>query len=142
MQKRVNKTKDELKAELLLQQELNREEFLSRPIFAVLKKQETIYDAQTLLHALSGYIFQQVEKRTSEIKVGDLPIDTSKEKEGPIKEGFAEILEILKDEKAETISKFLKRYGDMLGYYGAKEFLKKPMTELTEEDIIIKPKIK
>ena len=85
---------------------------------------------------MSGYIFHELENRTRKIIIGDLPIDASQEKEGAIKESFVEILNLLKDEQAEDTSKFLKRYGDMLGYYGSKEYLKNPMSILKEDDII------
>ena len=69
-------------------------------------------------------------------------MDVSKEKEGSIKEGFVEILNILKTQKAESMSKFLKRYGDMLGYYGSKKFLEQDMSVINESDIITPPKLK
>lgn len=136
------KNKDQIKAEILLKQELNVEENIARLIFPILKKQKTIYDAQTLLHGVGGYIFHELENRTNKIIVSDLPVDLSQEKEGAIRDGFAEILEITKDEKAEVMAKFMKRYGDMLGYYGSKKFLEQDVSVLNESDLIRKPIVK
>ena len=138
---RINKSKEQIKAEMLLKAEISHEKQLATMIFPELQKQETVYDAQTLLHGLSGYIHHELENRTNKVLVGDLPVDVSKEKEGAIRDSFKTILEMLKEEKADNVVKLLKRYGDMLGYYGSVQFLKNPMSIIKEEDLIKSPKI-
>ena len=138
---RINKSKEQIKAEMLLKSEISHEKQLASMIFPELQKQATVYDAQTLLHGLSGYIHHQIENRTNKILVSDLPVDLSQEKEGSIKDSFGVLLEMLKDEKADNLVKLLKRYGDMLGYYGSVQFLKNPMSSINEDDLIKNPKI-
>lgn len=141
MQKRINKEKDQIKAEMLLKQEIAVEEKISRLVFPILQRQNTIYEAQTILHGLAGYIHHAIENATNKLTVSDLSVDVSKEKE-EIGKAINEIYDIVKDQKADLMAKFLKRYGDMLGYYGAQQYLKQPASDLDEDELIVKPKVK
>jgi hypothetical protein len=140
--KRIPKSKDQVKAEMLLKQDVAQEKKLAQMIFPYLQKMDTVYDAQTLLHGISGYIHHQLENKMNEFKVNDLPVDVSQEKEGVFRDMFEQLLILLKDEKADHTIKFMKRYGDMLGYYASKEYLKNPMSIIKEEDLIKEPKIR
>lgn len=142
MTPRVNKTKDQLKAEMLLKQDISHEKQLATLIFPYLQKQATVYDAQTLLHGIAGYLHHELENKTNKVLVSELPVDLTQEKDGAFRDAFAELLVLLKEEKADKAIKFMKRYGDMLGYYGSKEYLKNPMSIIKEEDLIKEPKVK
>ena len=141
MNKRINKTKDQLKAEILVKQDIEKEHKLAIILFPYLQKMETIYDAQTLLHGIAGYVHHELEKKMNGVKVNELPVDVSKEKEGVFRETFGEMLDLLKDEDADHTIKFMKRFGDMLGYFGAKEYMKNPMSMIKQDDLIKKPKV-
>lgn len=139
--KRINKTKEQVKAEMLVKQDVEQEHKLALMIFPYLKKMDTLYDAQTLLHGISGYVHHELEKKMNGVKVSELPVDLSQEKEGVFRDAFKDLLVLLQDEDADHTVKFMKRFGDMLGYFGSKEYLKNPMSMINEEDLIKKPKI-
>lgn len=141
MEKRINKDKETLTKELIMKQQINKEEALAHQIFPLLLKQKTIYDAQTLLHGLSGYILHELEIRNDNTMIKDLPIDLSQEKD-EFKDAFKAIVEMMKDNQAEPMAAFLKRFGDTLGYYGAKKYLENDTSMLIEEELIVRPKMK
>ena len=142
MNKRINKTKEQIKAEMLVKQDIEKEHKLAILLFPYLQRMETVYDAQTLLHGIAGYVSHELEKKMNGVKVSELPVNLSQEKEGIFRDTFGELLVVLKDEDADHTIKFMKRYGDMLGYYGAKEYMKNPMSIIKEEDLIKKPVVK
>lgn len=136
--KRVNKTKDEISNDILLQQKTSEKIALVRKIFPLLKEQDSIYDAQTVLYGFSGYIKGEIQKRERAFDIKALEIDLSKEKEGKIKDGVAKLLEEFKDEKAWAFSSLLNEFADSFQKYAAIEYLKNPMDIIKEDDLIAK----
>jgi len=78
-------SKEELVAQMQHKQNVEHIKQVVRDIWPYLADQDTIYDAQTVANALSGFISAHIEKKVNEIKVVDLPIDLSKEKDSKIK---------------------------------------------------------
>lgn len=132
--KRVNKTKEEIAHDMKVMQVAKEKIALVRKIFPLLKGQKTIYDAQTVLYGLAGYIKGELQKREREATVVDLNLDFSKEKE------FLDILTVLheefKGEKAWAFASLLNEFADSFQKYGAIKYLENPMDVIKEEDII------
>lgn len=136
--KRVNKSKEEISTEIAHTEKTNHLKEVVRSMFPVLEKVDTIYDSQTTVNALSGFITALIEKKVSDIKLSDLEIDLSKEEDSKIKTAILEIMELMKDENAQELSETLERFGSTLGKLGAHKFLEKPMNEITIDDILSK----
>lgn len=136
--KRINKSKEEIQADMTHTAKTNHLKEVVRNMFPSLEKVDTIYDAQTTVNALSGFITALIEKKVLEIRLSDLVIDLSKEEDSKIKTAILEIIETMKDESAQELSETLERFGSTLGKLGAHKFLEKPMTEITIDDILSK----
>ncbi len=134
--KRVNKTKEQLEAEMKHLQKINREKSLVKLMYPLIQNQKSIYDAQTVLQALSGFIKFEMDKKLLTYIVKDLPIDLSKEEASEIKTAMLALLGLLELENAKDTSELLKRFGDTLAQFSAKKFMEKPMSEITITDII------
>lgn len=134
--KRKNSTKEEIVAQIEMDAKVAHLKNLIRAMFPYLEPVDTIYDAQTVVNALSGFIQAHVEKKLSEIKLSDIVIDLSKEEESKIKTSILALMELLKDEPASDLSKTLERLGRALSEFGANKFLKQPMTEISITDIV------
>lgn len=134
--KRKNLSKIEV-AQLAAQKaDVERQKALIKLAWPFLTPGLTIYDAQTVSNAVGGFIKYELERRQSELKVSDLLIDVSNEKDGPIKTAMIHILEVFKDEKASDSAQLLERLGKTLGMHSAHVYMKKPMEELSVEDIV------
>lgn len=135
-QKRTNKSKIEI-AQLAAQKaDVERQKALVKLTWPFIAKELTIYDAQTVTNAVGGFIKYELERRQSELKVSDLIIDVSNEKDGPVKTAMIHILEVFKDEKASDSAGLLERLGKTLGMYSAHEYMKQDMGVLAVEDIV------
>lgn len=133
---RVNKKKEELIAEIERKQRIDNDKDLVKKMFPLIANMKTIYDAQTALSALSGFIVYGIDKKMSGIKVHELSIDLSKEEASEVKTAVMNLQTLLINEDAKTASALLKRFGDTLAQYSAKEYMKSPMKKLKITDII------
>lgn len=136
--KRINKTKEQVETEIKIQQTNNHIKEICSSIFPHLEKLDTIYDAQTAVNALSGFIMAHIEERLCSIKLDEIKIDLSKEEDGKIKTAVLALAELLKDEKAKSLASILDRFGQTFSRLGAEKFLKQSMAEVKLEDIVAK----
>lgn len=136
MPKRINKTKDQLIAEMQNKSKIDHQKFMVRTLFPLLETQESIYDAQTAVNALSGFIKYEIEQKESEMKVSDLDIDLSKEKSSVIKSAVVDMLALVGPENAKDTASLLEKVGSALAQFGAAQFLKNPMTSVKITDIV------
>lgn len=109
-----------------------------RKMFPSIEGMDTIYDAQTVVNALCGFIMPHIENYMSKIKMSELPIDLSKEEDSKIKIAIGELLETLKDEPAKQLMTTLDEFGASFSKLGAHKFLKQPMNVITVDDIVSK----
>lgn len=133
---RVNKTKAELLQELERQAKIQREISLCKLFWPFVGELDSIYDAQTAVNALAGFISYEVRKKSDELKVQDLAIDLTKEPESKIKDAVLALQGLIGPENAVTTASLLDRFGKTLAQYSAAQFMKKPMKDLKVEDII------
>lgn len=134
--KRANKAKEEIAAEMKRKAEIEHQKKLVRAMFPILNSVESIYDAQTVVNALSGFIKADMEDKIAELKVSDLEIDLKKEDDGAIKTAILELQELFSKEGADDASKLLERFGSMLSTFSSREFMKKPMDSIKPDDFI------
>lgn len=133
---RVNKTKPEIANDMANQVKITKEKEIGRKVFDCIKDQKSIYDAQTVVQAVAGYISLDLMRKEKVLKVSDMIIDISKEKDEAIVTAFKAILEVVKDESAKDISLFLEKFGGALSQYSSVEYMKKPMSEIKTEQFI------
>lgn len=131
-----NKQKQELVNEAKRMAYINKQKDLARKIFPFIQSQKTVYDAQTALTAVSGYIKEQLTKKIQETKVSDLKVEMANEKQKEIKAAMDGILAAVQDDEAENVEKILLMMSDKLAQYGANKFLKQPMSEVSVKDFI------
>ena len=136
--KRVPKTKEQLKDEMKFQQKVTHLKEVVTQLFPVLEKVDTIYDAQTVVNALSGFITAHVEKKVVEIKLKEIEIDLSAEEDSKIKSAIMELIAMFPEESAQELSENLERLGSVFSKFAADKFLKQPMSELKVTDIVAK----
>lgn len=136
--KRQNKTKQEIVGDMQFQAKVAHLKEVVRKLFPELDKQETIYDAQTVVNALSGFISAHLEQKMKEVKLSDIVIDLSKEDDSKIKSAIENIVAMFPDESAAELSENLERLGTVFSKYAADKFLKQPMSNLTVDDIVSK----
>lgn len=134
--KRTNKTKEEIKKEMEVTERVKAQKIVVAKIFEKLGNQKSVYDAQTVVSALAGYITADLNARIEKVKISELEIDLSKEKESEITVAMREILEEIKDEPAEVTSSLLERFSQAFTHYGAQEFLKGPISAVDINKII------
>jgi hypothetical protein len=130
---KVNKTKAEVAAQ---KADVERQKALVRAIWPFIAEGLTVYDAQTVTNAVGGFIKYEIERRNADLKVSDLVIDVSNEKDTSIKVAMEKILDLVKDEKAADLAQLLERLGKNLGMYSAHVFMKQNMSVLKVEDIV------
>lgn len=136
MKKRVNKSKDEILAQMESQIRIEHMKVVARKVFPLLEGQATIYDGQTVVNAAAGFVKQGLQEKADLIKVGDLTISLDKEKPLVIKSAVEQIIAILADEPAEDAADLLERMGSTLGQYSAGKYMKNPMSDISMDDFI------
>jgi len=133
---RVNKTKAEIAAKMKQDAKVAKMVSLVKLFWPYLDTLDSIYEAQTALNAAGGYIELGIKIKEDELTVKDLNIDLSKEEESKIKTALTSILGLLEIENARDMVTLTRKAADMLGQYGANEFLKGPMTSIKVTDIV------
>ena len=134
--KKVPKTKEELKSDIARNIKVEHIKNTIRKIYPVIEKTDSIYDGQTVVNALGGFIMAHIENESAKFKLSDLPIDLSKEDDSKIKTAIEEIMKLMKDEPAKELASTLERLGKTMGDFSAHEFLKNKMEELPLNKIL------
>ncbi len=134
--KRQVLTKDQIAAQQDHLRRVERDKALVKLMFPFVEGQSTVYNAQTALIALSGYLKAKLDKVTSELKVSDLKINFEKEEETEIKWAMINLLGLIEQEGARDMSSLLERFGNSLAQFSANEYMKQPMSVITVEKIV------
>lgn len=109
-----------------------------RQLFPSLEKVDSIYDAQTVVNALAGFIDAHVEQKVQEIKLKEITIDLSKEEDSKIKTAIEELISMFPEESAQELSESLEKLGTVFGKFAADKYLKQPMSVITVDDLVTK----
>lgn len=133
---RVNKTKEELVAKIDQDHRIAHMAALTKLLWPALETQDKIYDAQTVLQAIAGYIEMGLKIKQESIKVGELNIDLSKEEDSLIKSAMLNILGLVEIENAYDMAALVRKISDHIGQFGAHEFVKGPMTNIKVTDLV------
>lgn len=136
--KRVNKTKEQITTDIAHTKKVAHIKELVRSIFPLVEKVDTVYDAQTVVNALSGFITAHIENKVAEIKLSELPIDLSKEEDSKIKTAIESLIELMKDESAQELSETLERLGTTLQQFIIHKHMSEPMTTITIDELVSK----
>lgn len=134
-QKRVNKGKAQILAEIEQKSKISRQKEMVKRIFPLLGSLDTLYDAQTALMSVSGYIKEDIEKKMNVFKVNDIALDFKDEPKTKITEVMVAIKAELQTDCALEASDMLELFTNFIPNIAAEEFLKKPASELTLEDL-------
>ena len=134
--KRIPKSKEELKAQMAHMQKIERSKKLARLIFPVVASMKTIYDAQTVVMALSGFIKAGLAEKMTAFTVNDVGVDLSKEKKSDVKAAVFALVTLLEDENADEMTALLERFGRGLGEFASKKYMENPMSVIKMEDFI------
>jgi hypothetical protein len=100
IQKKVNKNKEQIIAEMKHIEHVKWEKTIAKLLFPFMANMKSIYDAQTALSAVAGYINLELQKKLVEIKVSDLGVDITSEPDSEVKEVMLKFLGQLEIEKA------------------------------------------
>lgn len=133
---RINKTKEQIQADMKQIEKVKHIKEVVRKVYPLLEGVDSIYEAQTVLNALQGFIKVELEKVVDKITVGVLPLELEKEKDSKIKGAILSIALAMKDEPADEFSQTIERLARAFSDFGSNKFLKNPMSELKIEDIL------
>lgn len=136
--KRVNKSKEQIQSDIVQQQKVAHIKEVVRQIFPKVEALDTVYDAQTAVNALSGFIAAHIEGLVAKIKLSELPIDLSTEGDSKIKTAITEIMDMMKDESAQELSETLERLGTTLQQYIVHTHMSAPMSTITIDNLLSK----
>jgi hypothetical protein len=134
--KRINKSKGEIVEDIKRKEKIEHMKWVVRTLYPLIERQDTIYDAQTVVNALSGFITAHIEKKVLDIKMNQLEIDLSGEEVSKIKSSIENIITLMRNESAQELSETLERLGQALSQYSANKFMKQPMSTIKLEDIL------
>lgn len=133
--KRVNKSKPEILNEMAQRAKVEKFKDMGKRLFPLLTT-DTIYDAQTALEAVSGYIKFELSIKEASFKLNDLPLDFSKETKSKVTDVMNAIKVELQEENAKDCAEFLELFGRTFSSLAVKKYLENPMSEVKVEDII------
>ena len=134
--KKINKSKEEISADMLHIKKVAEIKEMVANIYPSLEGVDSIYDAQTVVNALAGFIEAHMQKKLNEVPLSALDIDLSKEEDSKIKTAILAIMETMKDKSANEVSETLERLGKTLSQYSAHTFMKQPISTITIKDIL------
>ena len=135
--KRVNKTKPEILDEMAKRAKIENFKDMGRRLFPILKT-DSIYDAQTALDAVAGYVKMELAIKEAKLKINDIPLDFSKEPKGKVTDVMNAIKVEVQNENAKDVAEFLELFSRTFSSYAMKVFLEKPMSEVKVDDIVAK----
>lgn len=134
---RVNKSKEDIAAQMAFMQKIERQKVLARLIFPFIQDQKTIYDAQTVVNAAAGYIKQELALKASNIIVKELSVSISADKgDKVLKDAVENLINLMQTEKADDAVALLERFGNGLGEFSSKKYMENPMNIIKVEDFI------
>lgn len=133
--KRINKSKKQIVDEIELKAKVARQKEMVKRVFPLLKDLDNLYEAQTALMAVSGYLKEDIEKKMSIFKVNDIALDFKDEPKTKITEVMTSIKAELQNDCAVEAMDMLELFGNFIPNIGAEAYLKKPANELTLEDL-------
>lgn len=133
---RVNKTKEELAKELEKRQRIEKQRKLAHDVFPAVTKLKSVYDAQTAFNAVAGFIKYGLAQKEAELKVSDLSIELSKEKDSDIKKAVVKILSIIEKENAKDAGELVELMGSQLPQFLAGKAMKGKMSQITAKEFI------
>lgn len=136
--KRVNKTKEELNNDMKAIEKVKQLKEMVRKLYPFVENLDSVYDAQTTVNALSGFIASHIENKVAEIKLKELPIDLSTEEDSKIKTAILSIVDLFQDEGAQELSETLERLGSTLQQYIVHKHMSAPMDLIKIDDILSK----
>ena len=136
--KRANKNKQEIAAEMNMKEVVKKERELAGIIFDAIKDQDSIYDAQTAVNALAGYIKYELNMKQHSLVLNDLLVDLKNEKDSKVKTAIERLKSELQGEKALDTAELLERFGKNLVLFGADKYMKNPMSIIKLEDFVAK----
>jgi hypothetical protein len=135
-QPRKNSSKAEIAAQIKHTQKIARQRELARKVFAHFDGLKTIYDAQTICNAISGFIQFDFVERETKIKLSDIVFDNSKTKDQEMVAVLDGIVAELADEPAKEVDELLQMMSSKLPQFLALKHLKDPMSSLTADEFI------
>ena len=135
-QKRVNKSKEEIAAQLQHKQMIERQKSLAKLIFPYIADLPSVYDAQTACNAVAGFIKLGSKEAEDKLKVSDLEIVTTTSEKGLVLDAVNNILGLVEIENAKETASLLERMGSMLPQFLANKHLKDPMSVIKSEEFI------
>jgi hypothetical protein len=134
--KRVNKTKDEIAEDIRHTQYVEKQKRLARLIFPVIEDMETVYDAQTVLNAVAGFIKYDLVVKEEAFKVHQVAFDTSKIDDGEVKTRILKLIDLLQVEGAKDVADLLEFMGSKLPQHLAHSHIKGPMSQIKSDEFI------
>lgn len=135
-QKRVNKSKEEIASKMKHDATIAKQKLLARSIFPLLEKQKSIYDAQTVVNAIAGFVKLGIANKMVGFKVKDVDFDLSKEKAGVIKDGMLAIHSLIMNENADEVVALLEKFGNGLGQFSSLQYMKNKMSVINVDEFI------
>lgn len=136
--KRVNKSKEQILNDMDHAKKVAHIKEMVRQLFPLVENVDTVYDAQTAVNALSGFIAAHIENKVALIKLSELPIDLSGEEDSKIKTSIVAIMELFKDESAQELSETLERLGSTLQQFIVHTHMSAPMNTIKIDDLVSK----
>lgn len=134
--KRANLTKEQLESRIEYNLEIERQKALARKIFPFIENMKTVYDGQTVVNAVAGYLKFELLKCEEALKVSDVPIDLSNEKSSEIKTAMEGIIDAVQMDSAKETIALLETMGSKLPGYLAGVHMKDPMDTIKIGDFI------
>ncbi len=115
---------------------IERSKELAHLIFPLIEDMETVYDAQTVLTSVAGFIQYDLVQKEAALKVHDIKFDYSHEPDSEVKKRVLKLVDLLQTEDAKSTSTLLQTISDKLGQHLAAVHLKGPMSQIKAEDFI------
>ncbi len=134
---RKNLSKDQIIEQMAAEKKVAHIKEVVRKVFPIIENMDTVYDAQTVVNALGGFIAAEVEKTVGKIKLSEIEIDISGEEDGKIKTAIMELIALFPDESAQELSETMERLGTTLQSYVATNAMKEKM-DIKIDDIVTK----
>ena len=131
-----NKTKEENIEHIKAVEKAHKEKEITKRIFPLLQDCKTIYDAQTTLGAVAGFLQEGVQEELHKIIANQVTLDTSKVESETIKKAMEDIFKEIENEPAYVTSQILNKISSIFTAHGADKFLQNPMSSLPIEEII------
>lgn len=113
-----------------------REKTLVKMMWPIIEPLKTIYDAQTLLSAFAGFVTYDIEQKTNAVKVSEINIDLSKEKDAKLKDAMEKLAGLMAEESAKDAANLARRFGDTIAQYSAQTFMKQKMSKVKLTDFL------